>query len=43
VAALALAHSSTARATLERLARDGDGTIRYAADRILRAERQRAG
>ena len=43
VAALALARSSTARATLERLARDGDGTIRYAADRLLRAERQRAG
>jgi len=29
--------------TLERLARDAEGVVRYAADRILEADRQRAG
>jgi HEAT repeat protein len=43
VEALALADSSIARGTLERLAHGADGVVRYAADRILRAERQRAG
>lgn len=33
----------SARATLERLARDADGVVRYAAGRILQADRQRAG
>ena len=32
-----------ARGTLERLARDAEGVVRYAADRILEADRQRAG
>ena len=43
VAALGFADSPAARATLARLARDGEGVIRNAADRVLRAERQRAG
>lgn len=43
VEALALTHAPTARGTLERLARDAEGVVRYAADRILEAERQRAG
>ena len=43
VEALALADSSMARGTLERLAHGADGVVRYAADRIVRAERQRAG
>jgi HEAT repeat protein len=43
VEALGLTHAPTARGTLERLARDAEGVVRYAADRILEAERQRAG
>jgi HEAT repeat protein len=43
VAALGLADSEAGRASLERLARGADGMIRHAADRALRAERQRAG
>ena len=33
--------SPAARTTLERLARDAEGVVRYAADRVLEAERQR--
>ena len=43
VEALGLADSPVARETLERLAHRADGVVRYAADRLLRAERQRAG
>jgi HEAT repeat protein len=43
VEALGLADSPPARAMLERLARDADGVVRYAAGRILQADRQRAG
>jgi hypothetical protein len=43
VTALGLADSPAARLTLERLARGGEAVIRYAADRVLRVERQRAG
>jgi HEAT repeat protein len=43
VEALALADSPAARTTLERLAHGPEGVVRYAADRILQAERQRAG
>lgn len=43
VEALGLTDSPPARATLERLARDADGVVRYAAGRILQADRQRAG
>ena len=43
VEALGLTHAAPARTTLERLARDAEGVVRYAADRILEAERQRAG
>jgi HEAT repeat protein len=43
VEALGLTSAPTARGTLERLARDAEGVVRYAADRILEAERQRAG
>jgi HEAT repeat protein len=43
VEALAMTTAATARGTLERLARDAEGVVRYAADRILEAERQRAG
>jgi hypothetical protein len=43
VAALGTAQSALARTTLERLSRDGEGVVRYAADRVLRAETQRAG
>ncbi len=43
VEALGLSDSPPARGTLERLARDAQGGVRYAADRILQAERQRAG
>lgn len=43
VAALGLAGSSHGFATLQRLARDGDGVVGYAADRILQAEDRRAG
>ena len=43
VEALGMTHAPTARGTLERLARDAEGVVRYAADRILEADRQRAG
>ncbi len=43
VEALSLSDSPPALTTLERLARDAEGVIRYAADRILRAERRHAG
>jgi len=43
VEALGLTSAPVARGTLERLARDAEGVVRYAADRILEAERQRAG
>ena len=43
VEALGLAEAPAARTTLERLARDAEGVVRYAADLVLRAEHQRAG
>ena len=43
VEALGLADAPPARAMLERLAREADGVIGVAADRILQADRQRAG
>jgi hypothetical protein len=43
VEALGLSESPAARGTLERLAREAEGVVRYAADRVLQAERQRAG
>ncbi|HKU62121.1 MAG TPA: HEAT repeat domain-containing protein [Gemmatimonadales bacterium] len=43
VAALGLAGSAHGVATLQRLARDGDGAVGYAADRMLKAEGRRAG
>ncbi len=43
VEALGLTTSPTARTTLERLAREAEGVVAYAADRVLEAERQRAG
>jgi HEAT repeat protein len=43
VEALGLSDSPPALTTLERLAHDAEGVVRYAADRILQAERQRAG
>jgi len=43
VAALALAGSAHGLTTLQRLARDSDGVVGYAADRILQAEGRRAG
>jgi HEAT repeat protein len=43
VEALGLSESLAARGTLERLAREAEGVVRYAADRVLQAERQRAG
>jgi HEAT repeat protein len=43
VEALGLTQAPAARGTLERLARDAEGVVRYAADRILEADRQRAG
>lgn len=43
VEALGLSEAPAARGTLERLARDAEGVVRYAADRILQSERQRAG
>jgi HEAT repeat protein len=43
VAALGLAGSGHGVITLQRLARDGDGVVGYAADRILQAEGRRAG
>ena len=43
VTALGLATTEVARTTLERLAREGGGVVRYAADRLLHGGRQRAG
>jgi hypothetical protein len=43
VNALGLSDTPGARITLERLAREAEGVVRYAADRVLRADRQRAG
>jgi HEAT repeat protein len=43
VEALALSDSQPARATLGRLAREAEGVVAFAADRVLEAERQRAG
>jgi hypothetical protein len=43
VAALGLAGNVNGVATLQRLARDGDGVVGYAADRMLQAEGRRAG
>ncbi len=43
VTALGLATTEVARATLERLAQEGGGVVRYAADRLLHGGRQRAG
>jgi HEAT repeat protein len=43
VAALGLADTVHSHATLERLARENEGVVSYAADRVLRAEGLRAG
>jgi HEAT repeat protein len=43
VEALGLADTPPARTTLERLAREGEGVVGYAAGRVLEAERKRAG
>jgi HEAT repeat protein len=43
VAALGLAGNVHSVTTLERLVRDGDGVVGYAADRMLQAENRRAG
>jgi HEAT repeat protein len=43
VSALGLSDAPAARTTLERLARDAEGVIRYAADRVLLADDQRVG
>jgi HEAT repeat protein len=43
VAALGLAGSGHGVATLQRLVRDSDGVVGYAADRMLQAEGRRAG
>jgi hypothetical protein len=43
VEALGLTDSAAARTTLERLAREAEGVVRYAAGRVLEADRQRAG
>lgn len=43
VNALGLSDTPGARVTLERLAREAEGVVRYAADRVLQADRQRAG
>jgi hypothetical protein len=43
VAALGLAGTEHGHTTLERLARLDQGVISYAADRVLQAERLRAG
>ena len=43
VEALGLSDAPAARGTLERLAREAEGVVRYAAARVLQAERQRAG
>jgi hypothetical protein len=43
VSALGLSDSPAARLTLERLAREGEGVVRFAADRVLQSESQRVG
>jgi HEAT repeat protein len=43
VNALGLSDAPAARTTLERLAREAEGVVRYAAHRVLQADRQRAG
>ena len=43
VEALGMTDTPMARGTLERLAREAEGVVRYAADRILAADHQRAG
>lgn len=43
VAALGLAGTAEGHRTLERLARESDGVVGYAADRVLQAEGRRAG
>jgi hypothetical protein len=43
VEALGLSDSAAARTTLERLAREAEGVVWYAAGRVLEADRQRAG
>ena len=43
VAALGLAGNIHGVTTLQRLVRDGDGVVGYAADRMLQAEGRRAG
>ena len=43
VNALGLSDTPGARTTLERLAREAEGVVRYAADRVLQADHQRAG
>jgi HEAT repeat protein len=43
VTALGLSEGNFAHAALERLAREGEGVVRYAAARVLKADSQRAG
>ena len=43
VAALGLAGTADGHRTLERLARESDGVVGYAADRVLQAGGRRAG
>lgn len=43
VEALGLSDSPAALATLQRLSHEAEGVVRYAAERVLQAERQRAG
>jgi len=43
VEALGLADTAAALGALERLDGEGEAVVRYAADRILQSERQRAG
>jgi HEAT repeat protein len=43
VTALGLADTTVGHATLERLARDNEGVVSYAADRVLQAEALRVG
>jgi HEAT repeat protein len=43
VNALGLSDTPAARVSLERLAHEAEGVVRYAADRVLQADRQRAG
>lgn len=43
VSALGLSDTPAARLTLERLAREGEGVVRFAADRVLQSDSQRVG